>query len=140
MKPEMVTKAISLYNISDLEQIASNLASTESDDIKKGIRMLWQAFSDSKQDPDIWPGSIRQWILIQDQKPNAVCGYFTVKAPLKGWDSYGDIEYSSYDITEAVCKLTGDTYRKDGTIKVGSSSAAGWSFRGHLEERIMRSL
>lgn len=140
MKPEMVTRAISLYNISDLEHIASNLASMDSNDIKKGIRELWKAYSDSRQHEDLWPGSIRQWIQIRDEKPKARCGYFTIRVPLKGWNSYGDIEDYSYDITEAVCKLTGDTYRKDGTIKVGSSSAQGWSFRGHLEERIMRSL
>ena len=76
----------------------------------------------------------------KDEKPKARCGYFTVHIIIKGWDSDGNIDHYGIDITEAICKLTGDTYRKDGTIKVGSSSSQGWSFSGHLEDRIMRSL
>ena len=81
---------------------------------------------------------MRQWIQVRDEKPKAACGYFSVSIPVKGWNSYEEVEESSIDITKAISKLTGDTYRKAETIKVGSRDAAGWCFRTHLEERIMR--
>ena len=137
---EKITKEISLYNIFDLQETAKQLNSSESNDtIRANLRVLWNAYKDTVPE-DHWPRNMRQWIQIKDEKPKARCGYFSVNIPIKGWTYYDEMQTYSIDITEAICKLTGDTYRKDGTIKVGSSSAQGWSFSQHLEERIMRSI
>ena len=136
---ERITKEISLYNISDLQKTAEQLNEDKPDTIRTNLRVLWNAYKETVPG-DCWPSNMRQWIQIKDEKPKARCGYFTVHTPIKGWNSDGDMAHYSIDITEAICKLTGDTYRKDGTIKVGSSSAQGWSFSNHLEERIMRSI
>jgi len=137
---EKRSRVIDLYNLNDLEEMAYDLKGDDPEVMRLNLRDLWRMYQESKQDPEIWPTTMRQWIRVKDEKPKARCGYFTVRISLKGWDTYGDIGQYSYDITEAICKLTGDTYRKDGTIKVGSSSAQGWSFSNHLEERIMRSI
>jgi hypothetical protein len=136
---EKITKEISLYNISDLQETAEQLNSNEPDTIRANLRVLWNAYKETVPE-DHWPRNMRQWIQIKDEKPKARCGYFSVNIPIKGWNYDEEVQVYSIDITEAICKLTGDTYRKDGTIKVGSSSAQGWSFSGHLEDRIMRSL
>ena len=137
---EKITKEISLYNISDLQETAEQLNSSESNDtIRANLRVLWNAYKDTVPE-NHWPRNMRQWIQIKDEKPKARCGYFSVNIPIKGWNYDDAVQAYSIDITEAICKLTGDTYRKDGAIKVGSSSAQGWSFKHHLEERIMLSI
>ena len=137
---EKITKEISLYNISDLEETAEKLNSDDPDTIRTNLRVLWNAYKEAVPE-DHWPRNMRQWIQIKDEKPKARCGYYSVTIPIKGWSYDVDgVDSSAIDITKAICKLTGDTYRKDGTIKVGSSSAQGWSFSGRLEDRIIRSL
>ena len=134
---EKITKEISLYRLRDLIPIASGLNNASEDEIKSSLRLLWRTYKETVPE-DCWPHDMRQWIQVRDEKPKAACGYFSVSVPVKGWNSYEEVEVQSIDITKAICKLTGDTYRKDETIKVGSRDAAGWSFRTHLEDRIMR--
>jgi len=136
---EKITKKISLYNLHGLELLAITLDEKDPDAIRADLKTLWGYYKETAPE-DTWPRNIGDWIQIEDTKPKARCGYFTVKIPLKGWNWDNEAEVQRFDITKAICKLTGDTYRKDGTIKVGSSSAQGWSFSGRLKERILRSL
>ena len=135
---EKITKEISLYNISDLQETATVELNGQ---IQLGANLRVHGTLTKRPFQKIIGLEICvNGFKIKDEKPKARCGYFSVNIPIKGWTYDEEVEVYSIDITEAICKLTGDTYRKDGTIKVGSSSSQGWSFSGHLEDRIMRSI
>ena len=49
-------------------------------------------------------------LKMKSLKP--VVATLVVNIPIKGWTYDEEVEVYSIDITEAICKLTGDTYRK----------------------------
>ena len=61
---EKITKEISLYNISDLQETAEQLNSDEPDTIRANLRVLWNAYKETVPEE---PRNMRQWIQIKDK-------------------------------------------------------------------------
>ena len=136
------TKQMTLVSLDDLQRILHSLEEKENNEIVNILLSVWKTYRDSLNGnlENRWEGRRRNWWVLKDTKPNAAAGYYDICIKITGWDSWGDAVTYEYDVTPAIAKLVKCNLTKSGQIKVGSSSAMGWSYSDHLITSIERAL